>query len=209
MDDGAKPRILLVSHCLLNSYSSVKGRRAPKEMARRLVMAMLEEGVGVFQLPCPEFTYEGPNRWAKSYEQYDTTFFRTHCRDLVEPVRHQVREYVKDGARILGVIGVGGSPSCGAFHVYEGADWGGCFDKGPDGSPWQVPGGGKVHGRGVFLEAVAQALLEEGVDVPVLELPKDDADAATVAHFEKVLARLLSEAGVPPPRTLDDYQHLC
>lgn len=187
MGDGVDARLLVVSHCLLNPYSSVKGRRTPKETARLVVGRAVAEGVGLVQLPCPEFTIEGPNRWAKSYEQYDQTFFRDHCARLVEPVVDQLREYVADGTRVLGVIGVEGSPSCGAYAVSSGEEWGGCFDDGPDGAPWRPGKSGKVTGRGIFLAALAGALEAEGWEIPVTGVPKDSADTETLEGFARTV----------------------
>lgn len=194
--EEAPPRLLMVSHCLLNPFSQVKGRRAPKQAARFAVTRAVQAGVGLIQLPCPEFTYEGPDRWAKCYEQYDTGYFRAHSHRLVEPVIEQLREYVEDGARVVGLIGVEGSPSCGAYQVYSGQGWGGCFDRQPDGSPWPVPGGGKRTGRGVFLEIVAAALEEEGWPIPVVGVPGDDAPPEVLEHFRGAVELMMSEAGL-------------
>lgn len=196
MDDGVDARLLLVSHCLLNPYSQVKGRRTPKATARFAVGRAIEAGVGLMQLPCPEFTAEGPNRWAKSYQQFDTEFFRRHCRELVAPVVEQLREYVADGTRLCGVIGVEGSPSCGAYRVGSASGWGGCFDDAADGGRWEAPPAEKVLGRGVFLAAVADALEGEGWAVPVIGVPKDAAPAETLAEFRAAVDLMLGEAGL-------------
>lgn len=192
MNDGVDARLLMVSHCLLNPYSQVKGRRTPKEAARFAISAAVQAGVGVVQMPCPEFTYEGPNRWAKSYAQYDTTYFRNHCAALVEPVVEQLREYVADGTQVLGVIGVMGSPSCGAYMVGTADGWGGCFDDGPEGQPWRPPPGGKVTGRGVYLQAVSDALEAEGWEIPVLAVPPDKAGPEVLERFRAGVELMLA-----------------
>lgn len=196
MDDGVAARILLVSHCLLNPYSQVKGRRTPKETARLAVSRAVMQGVGLFQLPCPEFTSEGPDRWAKSYQQYDTVYFRRHCAGLVEPVLEQLREYVADGTRVVGVIGVEGSPSCGAYQVGTAEGWGGCFDPAADGGPWIPPPAAKEVGRGVFLQTLTDALEGEGWEIPVIAVPKDSADPETLEAYRGAVELMLSEAGL-------------
>ncbi len=195
MDDGVRARVLLVSHCLLNPFSAVKGRRTPKDTARYAVAAAVEAGVGLLQLPCPEFTWEGPNRWAKSFEQYDNAFYRRHCDELVAPVMEQLVEYVRDGTEVVGVIGVGGSPSCGAYQVAKGEDWGGCFDPAADGGPWEPPPIVKEVGRGVFLDALTQAIEAAGWEVPVVAVPKDTADAETLEKFRRAVRLMVGATG--------------
>lgn len=196
MDDGVDARILLVSHCLLNPYSQVKGRRTPKETARLAVSRAVMAGVGLFQLPCPEFTFEGPDRWSKSYQQYDTVFFRRHCKTLLEPVLEQLREYVADGTRLLGVIGVEGSPSCGAYQIGTAEGWGGCFDPPEEGGPWVPPPSGKELGRGVFLATLADGLEAEGWELPVIAVPKDSAAPEILEEYRGAVELMLSEQGL-------------
>lgn len=196
MDDGVAPRLLTVSHCLLNPFSQVKDRRHGKEAARYAVSRALQAGVGLLQLPCPEFTAEGPNRWAKTYEQYDTVYFRRHSRELIEPLVLQLREYLADGAVLVGVIGVEGSPSCGAYRVCIGEDWGGCFDPPGPGEPWLPPPTAKVMGRGVFLETLADALEEQGWAVPVLGVPPDSAPPEELETFRGAVELMMSESGL-------------
>lgn len=196
MDDGVTPRLLMVSHCLLNPYSQVKGRRTAKQSAQFAISRALQAGVGLLQLPCPEFTFEGPNRWAKVREQYDTVFFREHSQRLMEPLFDQLQEYLEDGSRLLGVLGVDGSPSCGAYHVSVGEGWGGCYDKPAPEAPWIPPPTAKILGRGVFLQVVAEGLEARGWSVPVLGVLPDNAPAAELETFRGAIELMFSEEGL-------------
>ena len=64
--------------------------------------------------------------WGHVREQFNNPFFRAHCRRLLGPVLDQLAEYAAhpEKFRLLGVLGVDGSPSCGAFKTCTG-DWGG------------------------------------------------------------------------------------
>ena len=61
-------KILLVSHCLLNTASKLKsydlGDMEAKEALRRsLLKAAIDNGVQLLQLPCPELLQYGARRW--------------------------------------------------------------------------------------------------------------------------------------------------
>ena len=72
------------------------------------------EGAGIVQLPCPESTCLGMNRWGMSRDQYDHPSYRSHCRrPLLLPTVDQLAGFARAGYEIIGVIGVDGSASCG------------------------------------------------------------------------------------------------
>lgn len=192
MNDGVSARVLLVSHCLLNPFSQVKGYRSPKQTASYAISQALQHEVGLIQLPCPEFTFEGPNRWAKSFEQYDHRFFRRHCQEILDPLLEQLRAYFADGTELVGVIGVQGSPSCGVFEVGSAPEWGGCFVDGPEGEPWQAPESKRVWGRGVFLDELAQALEDEGWEGPVIGVPSDQASSEVLSRYTETVAMMMA-----------------
>lgn len=64
-------------------------------------------------MPCPELTYAGLLRPSQTKEQYDTPAFRRHCRQIASSTADQVEEYVRNGFKVLAILGVEGSPTCG------------------------------------------------------------------------------------------------
>ena len=107
--EGARMKqILLVSHCLLNTASKVKGFKEEameKEEAlrRQFLHAAIDHGVHLIQLPCPEFTLYGPKRWGHTREQFDHPFFREHCRKILSPVLTQMKAYMGPESREQGL----------------------------------------------------------------------------------------------------------
>ncbi|GBF35608.1 hypothetical protein DCCM_4737 [Desulfocucumis palustris] len=87
---------------------------------------LMEKQIGIIQLPCPEMVVYGIKRWGHVREQFDTLFFREKCQDIIKPITYQLLDYVKNGYKVIGIIGVDGSPSCGVNLTCSG-DWGGEF----------------------------------------------------------------------------------
>ena len=111
--------ILFVSHCILNTAAKVVLYNqaeidAEEALRRRFVGRALELGVQMIQLPCPEFTLYGAQRWGHVSNQFDNPFFSAHCRAILSPYLLQMKEYLAHPERfhVLGVVGVDGSPSC-------------------------------------------------------------------------------------------------
>lgn len=91
--------ILFVSHCILNTAAKVVLYNqaeidAEEALRRRFVGRALELGVQMIQLPCPEFTLYGAQRWGHVSNQFDNPFFRAHCRAILSPYLLQMKEYL-------------------------------------------------------------------------------------------------------------------
>jgi len=54
MNDKRSGRLVIVSHCLLNVHSLEDGLAMYPGLEEELVKILIEEGVGIFQFPCPE-----------------------------------------------------------------------------------------------------------------------------------------------------------
>lgn len=169
--------ILFVSHCILNIASKVvlyeKDEMEAEENLRRNFLAQaIEKGVQLIQLPCPEFTLYGACRWGHTSTQFDNPFFKAHCHKILEPIYLQMEEYLSHGERfrVLGILGIDGSPSCGVDYTGKG-NWGGSFGGRTD---LQEILDGAVFGKGsgVLIEVLRQELEERGFaeNVPIIGL---------------------------------------
>lgn len=105
-------RILLVSHCILNQNTVIDGEARALGTIPSTLDWIKKEGLGVVQLPCPEFTFLGIDRPSMTYEQYDNSKYRDHCRKILMPTMEQLEEYKQCGFEITGVLGIQSSPSC-------------------------------------------------------------------------------------------------
>lgn len=105
-------KIIVVSHCVLNQNAVVHGLERAKG-AFPLVEEILKRGIGIIQLPCPEFLYLGSNRPSMNKVEYEKTEgYTEHCRRILESVFLQLEEYQKNGYSYIGVLGIQESPSC-------------------------------------------------------------------------------------------------
>ncbi|WP_404328645.1 CD3072 family TudS-related putative desulfidase [Mesobacillus maritimus] len=105
-------RILLVSHCILNQNTVIKEEARAFGAIPSAVDWIKNEGFGVVQLPCPEFTFLGLDRPPMTYEEYDNEEYRKHCKKILTPIMEQLKEYRRCGYEITGVLGIQSSPSC-------------------------------------------------------------------------------------------------
>jgi len=112
-----KKRIVVLAHCLLNVNTKVSGLALYEGVHKEIVYPYIEAGTGIIQLPCPETSFIGLQRWGMSKNQYDYINYRNHCRKILTPMVEQLKEYHRNGYEIEAIVGVDGSPSCGVnFH---------------------------------------------------------------------------------------------
>lgn len=153
--------VAVVAHCHLNVNTKVQGLADYAGVRRDVIEPLIQRGVGIVQLPCPEATYLGMRRWGMTREQYDVASYRRHCEALLGPTVDTLLALHDDGCVIEAVIGVDGSPSCGIGRTcigYAGGEIAALAETG-------IPATEKAAMPGVFME-VFQALLDEvGLDV--------------------------------------------
>ncbi len=129
-------KILVVSHCILNKASKVRGYNMEEmeeenQLRKELLKEVFDKDIELLQLPCPEFIMYGSKRWGHVKNQFDNPFFRKNCEEILNPIIEQLKEYNnnKDRFQILGIVSVEGSPSCGYNLTCKGnygGELGGC-----------------------------------------------------------------------------------
>lgn len=155
-----KKRIVVLAHCLLNVNAKIHGLALYSGAMESLVIKYIKEGIGIIQLPCPEMTYLGCQRWGMSKNQYDNPSFRRHCRNIVLPIVEQLEDYQKNGYIIEGIIGVNGSPSCGVSLVTYGYQ-GGMIDLAEE----QKDNLQEANAKGIMIEELSKLLKEHNLEV--------------------------------------------
>ena len=112
IQDRRSRKIVIVAHCVLNQNSRVRGIAHYAGMIYEIIDVIRKHEAGIIQMPCPELTYAGLPRPSQTKEQYDTQAFRRHCRQIASSTADQVTEYVRNGFKVLAILGVEGSPTC-------------------------------------------------------------------------------------------------
>jgi predicted secreted protein len=153
-----KRKIIIVAHCILNVNSKVEGLATYSGAYKSLVSDYLNNGYGIIQLPCPETTFCGLQRWGMSRNQYDHPNYRRHCREILIPVIDQIQMYKENGYSIDEIICVNGSPSCGLDTIFTGFKGGLVNSDAAD--PKLIK---KTKGRGVFIDELVKLLNERKI----------------------------------------------
>jgi len=161
VQDKRGRKIVVVAHCVLNQNSRVLGIAYYRAMINEIVDVLRKCEVGVIQMPCPELTYAGLLRWSQTKEQYDTPAFRRHCRQFASHIADQVEEYLRNGFKVLAILGVDGSPTCGVEETSVGYKGG----YPPNVAPIQEADFTKAPG--IFIEELQSELKERKITVPM------------------------------------------
>jgi predicted secreted protein len=185
--DSRSRKVVFVAHCVLNQNAKIdRCARYPGAM-RELAEYLVASGLGVIQMPCPELMCLGLDRQADALgdatvESEDTRVaFRMRdkaaeavCTRLVEDVALQMREYTKNGFEIAGILGINGSPTCGVeANWYENEE---------------------APGPGVFIRALQEWLLRDGVSVPMRGVKAADPERAVEAAKELLVPPSVSRS---------------
>ena len=136
-------KLVLLSHCILNQNSVVLPLARSKG-GFLIAKSLLDEGVGIIQLPCPEFKFLGPERKPMNKEEYDSPEYRSLCRNLFTPILEDIKKYLAQDYSLLGIIGINESPTCSIT--------------------------GK---RGIFMEEIFAMLDAEALNINYFEIPTD------------------------------------
>jgi predicted secreted protein len=155
-----KKKIAILAHCILNVNSKVEGLAAYPGAMRSLVTEYIDEGYGIIQLPCPETTFCGLQRWGMSRNQYDHPNYRRHCREILTPIVDQIQIYIENGYSIEEIVCIDGSPSCGLDLAFEGYK-GGMVNTTAT-NPDCVR---EVRAKGVFIDELDKMLNDRGLKV--------------------------------------------
>jgi predicted secreted protein len=170
-------KVLVVSHCLLNKSTRWWQVGKPPErnigLAAEIIEYALKRGLGLLQMPCPEFTFCGNPRPPRTKKEYEALpGFKEYCGRLARIVADQIKAFItmseKPRIRVVAIIGVKRSPSCAVSSAIIGKD-----------------GFQRYDGKGIFIE-VLEKEIKESLNVPFLEFDFDNP-SAVVADLEKLI----------------------
>ena len=160
--DGRSKKVIFVAHCFLNQNARCNGSAETPSAIPRIPDLLIQRNIGIIQMPCPELGCLGLGREGMIYDQLSTHGNRRYLKLLAQDVVYQAKQYLKHGFKVLGVLGINCSPSCGVdCHAYNGAK----------------------PGKGAFMEELSEELRIEELELPVIGV----ADAEIEKAVEKIL----------------------
>lgn len=181
-------KIVLISHCLLNVNAKVEGLATVPSASIDLITGLMKMGVGIVQLPCVEQDMCGIRRWGQVEEQLNHPNFRKRCHELLTPIINQIKDFLDNGYKICGIIGIDGSPSCGVNITCSG-DW-----YGEIGEAYNVLEKAKTvrekKSPGVMIQVLKEMLVEEKINVEFFAVNEaaQDENVKNILHELKILS---------------------
>jgi len=152
--DKRSKRVVLVAHCILNHNARIDTCAYFPGAMPEIVEAIMEAGVGIVQMPCPELQCLGLDRRGRIVDGEDIGIReallgkeRACTEKLARLVVRDVTEYQKQGFEVVGVIGNDGSPACGVDYTH-------------------YLGTGYEPGTGGFMVVLQEEFKKAGIDLP-------------------------------------------
>ncbi|MBV7271852.1 DUF523 domain-containing protein [Clostridiaceae bacterium UIB06] len=171
--DARSKKIVLISHCILNQNSISDGTADYPGTNESILKLLVESKVGIIQMPCPEILCLGLDRGDIHGGEREVVVENTRIRkelkkttsteiinNFVNEVIFQIEEYIKNGFKIMGIIGIDRSPSCGVNTTSKN-------DK-------------EVAGEGVFIEILRKALEEKGIIIDRIGIKTSETEKALI-----------------------------
>jgi predicted secreted protein len=190
--DDRSGRVVFLSHCLLNQNVRYLGGATCSGVCDEALSGLARSGAGLVQMPCPEqrawggvckratMPAYGADRTALRWVRRPATWLflaytRIVYRRMARDVAAQIADYRRSGYRVEGVVGIGGSPSCGVHTALNLAaaldDIAAADPAGLDRRDFneRVIAGNTQDGEGMFVAALRSELRRRKINVPFHE----------------------------------------
>lgn len=190
--DERSKRVVFVSHCLLNENTRYLGGAFRPGGVAELVGELLDEGVGIRQMPCPELHAWGgvlKRRMLLAYGARGRALYRwrgllLRCfvlyteiiyRRLAREIAAEIADYSRSGFTVVGIIGVGASSSCGVHTTLDIRRSFECMAESPADAldrnrvNREVVLACRQAGAGIFVRSLQRQLHRRRLAVPFLE----------------------------------------
>lgn len=151
-----------VCHCVVNQSTRAwwgdGGASRENGMISDAISVLMNNGVGVIQMECPEFGLYGNPRHPRSKDEYDTPQFKNRCREIASRSGDQMEGLLGKGQdpriELVAVVGLENPPSCGVERTTRTVD----------GVNVSSPG------RGHLMETLELEMRRRGIDAPFIGL---------------------------------------
>lgn len=161
-------KIAIISHCIINQNSVVKGEYKDMNIFFPFIKKLFEENIGILQLPCPETECYGLRRWGHVKEQFDNCGYRKYLEKIVNSFVDIIKEYINNEYEIVGIYGIAGSPSCGV-NLTCSANWEGEISLYKDKEDI-VSRVKMINESGIFMEIFKSVLDKNKINIPFYDI---------------------------------------
>lgn len=161
-------KIAIISHCIINQNSVVKGEYKDMNIFFPFIKKLFEENIGILQLPCPETECYGLRRWGHVKEQFDNCGYRKYVEKIVNSFVDIIKEYINNKYEIVGIYGIAGSPSCGV-NLTCSANWEGEISLYKDKEDI-VSRIKMINESGIFMEIFKSVLDKNKINIPFYDV---------------------------------------
>jgi predicted secreted protein len=132
-NDARSKKVIIVAHCILNQNARMNTCASAPSAIPKIPEYLIQNEIGIIQYPCPEFNFLGLRRQGQdrnvldgSYHHEDGEVYdkisvpegRGYLKSISANIAYQIKEYQKHGFRVLGILGILGSPTCGVGLKY-------------------------------------------------------------------------------------------
>jgi predicted secreted protein len=183
MKDIRSGKIVVVAHCILNVHSLEDNLAIYPGLEEEVIKLLIEKGVSLYQLPCPEIELSGIFRKALPKESYEHPRIRKIYHQLADKTAENLKWYVKKDNKITAVIGAEASPSCGIELVGKWKE----KTKGKREFPRDIE---FIPGMGVFMEEFKSSLAKINVHPEWVGIPGKSIRTLKPESFEETLNKL-------------------
>jgi len=164
--DKRSQKVVVCCHCVLNQNAKMEGIAGWPGCIQEVSQTLVDSGVGILQMACPEMLYEGIGRFDKSIEQYDCAAFHEICQHIAKETVTQMKSYLDWGYSIPAILAVDGSPSCGYNLAQSAPEWRGLVAE----QNWQKVR--YINRKGILFEHLLQEMKASEIDVPIIGIPE-------------------------------------
>jgi predicted secreted protein len=156
-------RVVFISHCILNQNAVVHPLARAKGAYKDIIKELMDNEIGIHQLPCPEYRHLGLKREPMTKEDYDTYDFRIINKNIAMDAVGIIIEYLKNGYEVLGIIGINESPTC------------------------------SIKGQmGILMEELLSLLESNHININLIDVPTDYFDGVNGKSFIEKLHNIIT-----------------
>jgi len=176
-EDKRSKQVLLTAHCVLNQNAKIDRCAHYPGMIKEVTAILIEIGVGIVQMPCPELLYLGLDRQVErgaptTIESEDTRVGqrmvedrgKTLCREIANDLVYQMEEYRQNGFEVVGIVGINGSPTCGVETTWSNDQ--------------------EERGSGVFIQMLEEECRRRDICLPMRGIKAYEPQRAIAAVME-------------------------